>query len=314
MKPTPIRISVIILILLYLFGAIYTTFYKSKKSAIKAEEKIIISTKETELEKKSERKTKIQVPSAEMMTLDDLQEEARQFGIYISNGEEKQYRSNRHHLFTNKKLADAIKKSSKENDTLFLCGDKCTLYQNHLWINLDENKEAIIVFIEKNTPIAKTYLPFSELREEAKKFSIYLWSSDEDNYREFRKRLLTNENLSSMLKKAEKENVSIYIEKKFRVNTGMIHINMNDNDEEIIKALKEEAEEFGVLLMLYYEDEYRQIRPRILSSKKMADAFKRVKKQGYYITTENKFSWGINGVKIDVGASDEKIIEFLNKH
>src|SRR3989339_889509 len=257
MKPTPIRISVIILILLYLFGAIYTTFYKSKKSAIKAEEKIIISTKETELEKKSERKTKIQVPSAEMMTLDDLQEEARQFGIYISNGEEKQYRSNRHHLFTNKKLADAIKKSSKENDTLFLCGDKCTLYQNHLWINLEE--------------------------------------------------------------------------KKFRVNTVMIHINMNDNDEEIIKALKEyipvakqkneefkqlkeEAEEFGVLLMLYYEDEYRQIRPRILSSKKMADAFKRVKKQGYYITTENKFSWGINGVKIDVGASDEKIIEFLNKH
>src|SRR3989339_260382 len=200
------------------------------------------------------------------------------------------------YLFTNKKLADAIKKSSKENDTLFLCGDKCTLYQNHLWINLDENKEAIIVFIEKNTPIAKTYLPFSELRE-----------------------------------KAKKENVSIYIEKKFRVNTGMIHINMNDNDEEIIKALKEyipvakqkneefkqlkeEAEEFGVLLMLYYEDEYRQIRPRILSSKKMADAFKRVKKQGYYITTENKFSWGINGVKIDVGASDEKIIEFLNKH
>src|SRR3989339_542610 len=241
MKPTPIRISVIILILLYLFGAIYTTFYKSKKSAIKAEEKIIISTKETELEKKSERKTKIQVPSAEMMTLDDLQEEARQFGIYISNGEEKQYRSNRHHLFTNKKLADAIKKSSKENDTLFLCGDKCTLYQNHLWINMNDNDEEIIKALKEYIPVAK-----------------------------------------------------------------------QKNEE--FKQLKEEAEEFGVLLMLYYEDEYRQIRPRILSSKKMADAFKRVKKQGYYITTENKFSWGINGVKIDVGASDEKIIEFLNKH
>ena len=80
-------------------------------------------------------------------------------------------------------------------------------------------------------------LAFDELREEAARFGLRLWSSEKDKYNEIRDRLFANEELASALRAADDEGVAVFLERKFRVGKGYVEINVEAADQKIIEFL-----------------------------------------------------------------------------
>lgn len=170
---------------------------------------------------------------------------------------------------------------------------------------------------------------FIFLREEALQFGLVLLSGEENKYKQFRDRLLANDRLALALRVTSQEGIFVTLEHKFQVNTTSIMINMDASNEEIItfltlhtpeaKARKaffevlrfEAAQLFGSTLMLWEENEYKQIRNRFLANEQLASALKTPVREGVQITFGHNFLILANAVEINVDASDQEIIEFL---
>lgn len=167
------------------------------------------------------------------------------------------------------------------------------------------------------------------LREEAAQFGLHLMSWEEDAYRRLRSRLFANDTLASTLLRVGKdEMILVGLGEEFKVGIISIYINVDATDDEIIKFLKDslpevkanktafeqsvkEASQFGLTLMLWEYDEYKQIRERLLSNERLASALKTSARNGVTVHLERKFSVRANNVDINVDATDEEIIEFL---
>ena len=169
---------------------------------------------------------------------------------------------------------------------------------------------------------------FQSLREEASQLGITLMSWEEDEYRQIRNRLLTNDALASALRTVTDEGILVSLRGDFQVKTRFVHINVGATDEEIInflvsslpeaktrkaafEELTEEAKQFGITLMLFDEDEYIQIRDRLFANEELASALRVAKHEGVALVLARKFYVNSSGVHIDVDANDKEIIEFL---
>lgn len=76
-------------------------------------------------------------------------------------------------------------------------------------------------------------------------------------------------------------------------------------------VLRKEAFQFGLTLMLWEEDEYQQIRNRLLTNDQLATALKVAAREKIQVGLSHDFRIGANAVDINVDASDEEIIKFL---
>lgn len=165
-------------------------------------------------------------------------------------------------------------------------------------------------------------------KDEASQFGLHLWSSDEDEYKQVRDRLFANDKLASVLRTANDEGVFVYLKRRFYVGTGHVDIDVDATDQEIIEfliistpeakareasfdKLRSEASQFGLHLWPSDEDEYRQIRDRLLTNEQVASALKRAAREGIQIRLEHEFQIKANAIDINVDATDQEIIEFL---
>lgn len=76
-------------------------------------------------------------------------------------------------------------------------------------------------------------------------------------------------------------------------------------------ALRKEASQFGLILMSWEEDEYQQIRNRLLTNDQLATALRVAAREKIQVGLSHDFRIGANAVDINVDASDEEIIKFL---
>ena len=169
---------------------------------------------------------------------------------------------------------------------------------------------------------------FILLKKEARQFGLYLLPWEKKIYGQFRDRLFTNENLASALKTARQEGIIVVLEHKFQINTQTVDINIDASDEEIVeflvsstpeakarnaafKRLRNEARQFGMSLMPWEKNAYKQIRNRLFANDKLAAAFKAAADAGLWVELERDFQIRTSGVHINVDASDKEIIEFL---
>src|SRR3989344_3282902 len=75
--------------------------------------------------------------------------------------------------------------------------------------------------------------------------------------------------------------------------------------------LRKEAFQFGLTLMSWEEDTYKQIRNRLLTNDKLASALKTAASEKIQVGLSHDFRITDNAVDIDVDASDEEITKFL---
>ena len=78
---------------------------------------------------------------------------------------------------------------------------------------------------------------FVKLRQEASQFGLTLMSWEEDEYKQIRNRLLTNDQLASALKTVASEKVQVGLSHNFRIKANAVDINVDASDDEIIKFL-----------------------------------------------------------------------------
>ena len=169
---------------------------------------------------------------------------------------------------------------------------------------------------------------FVKLRQEASQFGLTLMSWEKDEYKQIRSRLFSNNKLATTLRTVNQEGILIGLDNEFRVSTEVIYININATDDGIIKFLvdslptakarkasfeqfREEASQFGLTLMLWEEDEYKQIRNRLLTNDQLASALKTVASEKVQVGLSHNFRITANAVDINVDASDDEIIKFL---
>lgn len=176
---------------------------------------------------------------------------------------------------------------------------------------------------------AKVLSEKKPFRDEADQlFGLRLWSDQKDTYLQFKKRLLANSQLTSVLRNAKKENVSVFLANEFWVGAGYVDINVSAIDGEIVKFLNEsvavakaktvslhnlrqEASQYGLYIRDSDREKYRQIKGRLSSNKNLASALQAAARAKVTIFLSNRFSVGQKWVEIDVSATDEKIIKFL---
>jgi len=170
---------------------------------------------------------------------------------------------------------------------------------------------------------------FQFFKKEASQFGLHLLSSDEDEYKQIRNRLLTNDELASALKIADTDDVIVQLKRKFLIGTGYVLINIEATDREIIEflitatpeararkvafdELKEEASQFGLLyLSLVEEEEYKQIRNRLLANDELASALRTAYANEVSVHLDRRFRVGTGFVFINVDATNQEIIDFL---
>ena len=75
------------------------------------------------------------------------------------------------------------------------------------------------------------------LKEEASQFGLNLWPSNIDDYKYIKDRLYANKKLSSALRSASEQGVSVNLERKFFIGTNYVNINVESTDQEIIEFL-----------------------------------------------------------------------------
>src|SRR3989338_8720620 len=168
---------------------------------------------------------------------------------------------------------------------------------------------------------------FVALRKEASQFGLTLMSWEENKYRSIRNRLFSNNKLATTLRAANQEGILVALDNKFQVNVGVVDININATDDEIITFLvdslpaakvrkasfekfRKEASQFGLTLMSWEEDTYKQIRNRLLTNDKLASALKTAASEKIQVGLSHDFRITDNAVDIDVDASDEEITKF----
>lgn len=76
-------------------------------------------------------------------------------------------------------------------------------------------------------------------------------------------------------------------------------------------SLRKEASQFGLNLMFWEKDEYKQIRNRLFTNDQLASALKTVNQGGILIALNKEFWVHVGVVGIDVNATDNVIIKFL---
>lgn len=167
------------------------------------------------------------------------------------------------------------------------------------------------------------------LKDEAVQFGLLpLFSSEVEAYEQIRDRLFASDELASALRATYKEGVVIIPDRKWKILAGMVYVNVDTTDEEIIvflalstpkakaqwvafKALKAEATQFGLQLFPSDIEEYKQIRDRLFANDELASVFIAASDADIFVDLDRRFKIANKYININVDATDEEIIEFL---
>jgi len=176
---------------------------------------------------------------------------------------------------------------------------------------------------------AKALSEGKDYQDEARElFGIELWSYQEDEYQQFKEKLLVNSQLSSVFQNAKREKVTVFLSKKFGVGTGWVEVSTGATDDRIVeflnnsmveakarraelKSLNKEASQYGLYLWSHDTERYKQIQSRLSTNKDLASAFRLAAREKVIVYLDNKFSVNDGSVYVNIDATDEEIVAFL---
>jgi len=204
----------------------------------------------------------------------------------------------------------------------------------------DENSEQLVKK-EDQTAVANDYSPSGAIarakalleeksfRDEAYQlFGLNLWLRQEDEYLQFKGRIFVNSQLASAFQNAKKEDVGVFLDNKFEVETGYVNISTDATDEKIIEflsssvavakakwmeleSLRKEASQYGIYIWSRDVERYKQMRTRLSSNKDLASALRAAAREEVMVYFDKEFLVTKGYVNINVDATDEEIIKFL---
>ena len=204
----------------------------------------------------------------------------------------------------------------------------------------DENSEQLVKK-EDQTAVANDYSPSGAIarakalleeksfRDEAYQlFGLNLWLRQEDEYLQFKGRIFVNSQLASAFQNAKKEDVGVFLDNKFEVETGYVNISTDATDEKIIEflsssvavakakwmeleSLRKEASQYGIYIWSRDVERYKQMRTRLSSNKDLASALRAAAREEVVVYFDKEFLVTKGYVNINVDATDEEIIKFL---